>query len=113
MNLTRGQFEEIKSLPLFKGKVITDSMVPVIQVGEDIIVDVGEKSLKRFDIVVIYADGKLICHYLWNINSIISPFVIQTRNMKGGYDFPVKEEDYLGKVVSHRIPFWRKVKITF
>lgn len=111
MNVTREQFEKFKELPLFKGKIISDSMVPVIGINEDVVIDVGQKKLKRFDIIVIWVDGKLVCHYLWRINKIVKPLLLQTRNMRGEMDYPVKEEDYLGKVVSHKISFWQKLKI--
>lgn len=86
-------------------------MEPVIHVNEDIVVNVGEMNLKRFDIIVVWLDGKLVCHYLWQMNRFVKPLLLQTRNMKGQLDFPVKEEDYLGKVVSHRISFWRQLRI--
>jgi hypothetical protein len=36
---------------------------------------------------------------------------MQTRNIHGGKDYPIKEEDYIGKVVSHKLSFFRKLKI--
>lgn len=113
MKVTLDQFEKIKALPLFKGKVVSDSMSPLIKVGEDIVVDVGATELKRFDIVVIFIDGKLVCHYLWRINRVIKPVLLQTRNMSGKLDYPVPEEAYLGRVISHRLSFWWKIKILF
>ncbi len=104
---------DILSRPFFKGRVITGSMVPVIKIGEDIVVDVKARELKRFDIIVFIQDKKLICHYLWNINQVVEPRLMQTRNMSGGLDFPIPEKDYIGKVVSHRMPLWRILKITF
>jgi hypothetical protein len=111
--VNRDEFNEIKTHPFFKGKVITDSMVPVIKVGEAIVIAVGDMDIKRFDIVVIYHDEKLICHYLWRKNKIITPVLLQTRNMAGGYDYPVGLENYLGKVLSHKLSFWQKLKILF
>lgn len=86
-------------------------MEPLIKIGEEVIVDVGASDLKRFDIVVIFLDGKLVCHFIWNINRIVKPILLQTRNMHGQLDFPVAEEDYLGKVLSHKIGFWRRLRI--
>ena len=110
MIISREQFEKLKELPIFKGKIISASMEPVIMTGEDVVIDVGAKDLKRFDIIVIFVDGKLVCHYLWQMNQIIKPVLLQTRNMSGRKDFPVYEEDYLGKVISHKISFWRRLK---
>ena len=110
---TREQFEVLKTLSLFKSKVVSDSMLPVIQVGEEVIIDIGNLEIKRFDIIVVYFDGKLVCHYLWHLNRFLKPILLQTRNMSGKMDFPVKIEDYLGKVISHRLSLWQKIKITF
>ncbi len=111
--ITREQFEDLKKLSLFKSKVVSDSMVPVIRVGEQVVIDVGNTDIKRFDIIVIYLDGKLVCHYLWQLNKFVKPILLQTRNMSGKMDFPVKIDDYLGKAMSHRLTFWQKVRIIF
>ena len=58
-------------------------------------------------------DDVLVCHYLWNINRFIEPLLLQTRNISGGRDYPIKEEDYIGKVLSHRMGFLRKLRIIF
>ena len=113
LNLTREQFNEIKKLPLFKGRIASDSMVPVIQVGEEIVIDVGVEDIKRFDIVVIFLDGKLICHYLWRKNKLVKPILLQTRNMSGNLDYPVELKDYLGKVINYKLSLWQKLKIIF
>jgi hypothetical protein len=105
--------EEIISRPFFRGKIITGSMIPVINIGEEITVEVKAKNLKRFDIIVFMQDDILICHYLWNINRFIEPLLLQTRNISGGRDYPIKEEDYIGKVLSHRMSFIRKLRIIF
>ncbi len=86
-------------------------MIPVINIGEEITVEVKAKNLKRFDIIVFMQDDILICHYLWNINRFIEPLLLQTRNISGGRDYPIKEEDYVGKVLSHRMSFLRKLRI--
>lgn len=111
--ISREQFEGLKELSLFKSKVVSDSMVPVIKVSDEVIIDIGNMDIKRFDIIVIYMDGRLVCHYLWQLNRFLKPILLQTRNMSGKMDFPVKIEDYLGKVMSHRLSFWQKFKIYF
>jgi signal peptidase I len=105
--------DEIISRPFFRGKIITGSMIPVINIGEEITVEVKAKNLKRFDIIVFMQDDVLVCHYLWNINRFIQPLLLQTRNISGGRDYPIKEEDYIGKVLSHRMSFLRKLRIIF
>lgn len=113
MNTSREHFEELKKLSLFKSKVISDSMEPIIKIGEEVVIDVGNMDIKRFDIIVIYNDGKLVCHYLWKMNRYLKPILLQTRNMAGKLDYPVYTEDYLGKVLSHRLSLWQKLRIIF
>lgn len=113
MTISREQFESLKTLSLYKSKVVSGSMLPIIQIGEEVIIDIGNMEIKRFDIIVFYLDGKLVCHYLWHLNRFLKPILLQTRNMSGRMDFPVKIEDYLGKVMSHRLSFWQKLKIIF
>lgn len=104
---------KILSQPFFKGKIVSGSMIPVIQIGEEIVVDIKAKELKRFDIIVFVQDEKLICHYLWTMNKIVTPLLLQTRSMGGAKDYPIREEDYIGRVVSHRLSFFQKLKIIF
>lgn len=105
--------QKILSQPFFKGQIVSGSMIPVINIGEEILIEVKAKNLKRFDIIVFLRDEKLICHYLWNMNRFIHPLLLQTRNIRGGKDYPIKEEDYIGKVLSHKLSFFRKLKIIF
>jgi signal peptidase I len=111
VNLTREQFEELKKIPMFKSKVVSDSMVPLINIGDEVIIDVGHQDLKRFDIIVFYHDGKLISHYLWRINRIVKPILLQTRNMSGKLDYPIEQKDYFGKVMNFKLSFWQKLRI--
>lgn len=111
--MTPEEFQKLKKLMIFKSKVVTGSMVPVINIGEEVVVEVGQENIKRFDIIVIYLNEKLICHFLWSKNKIVHPILLQTRNMQKKYDFPVTEDHYLGKVISHKISFWRKLRLLF
>jgi signal peptidase I len=113
MEITAAQFKELKTRPFFKGTLVSSSMEPVIKVGDNIVVEVNAQNLKRFDIIVIYQDGKLIAHFIWSINKVVKPILYQTRNLLGHYDFPITEEDYLGRVVSHRITWFRKIRLLF
>lgn len=113
MKVSRELFRELKTRPVFKGRIISDSMEPVIMTGEEITVQVGEKNLSRFDIIVIWQNESLVCHYLWQKNKIVTPILLQTRNMRKEQDYPVSEEDYLGKVTSHKLSFWQKLKLFF
>ena len=75
---TRDEFEKLKEFPVFKGVVVTDSMEPLIRVGDKIIVTVGDKDLKRFDIIVFWKNDRLTCHYVWAMNRVVEPILVQT-----------------------------------
>lgn len=105
--------KKILAQPFFKGKIVSGSMIPVIAIGEEITVEIKARELKRFDIIVFVQNQKLICHYLWTMNKIVEPRLMQTRSMGGGKDFPISEDEYIGKVISHRLSWWNKLKIIF
>jgi hypothetical protein len=111
---TREEFERIRKLPIFKGVIVSDSMAPVIKIGDKLVVEVDNRDLQRFDIITFWQNEKLVCHYVWSMNRVVTPFLLQTRNLKyGSKDTPINWDDYLGKVINHRLSFWDKVKIYF
>ncbi len=112
MKFTLEQFEQLKASPIFKGTIMSGSMEPLIKIGDEIIISVGDTNLKRYDIIVFYQDGLLICHFLWNINKIVEPKLLQTRNLaKFGIDYPITMNAYLGKVVNYKLRFRDKLRL--
>ena len=107
--VSKSEFEKLKTLPIFRAKVASDSMSPILKVGDQITIDVGQMDIKRYDIVVVYLNDILVCHYLWRFNKVIKPVYLQTRNMLGSLDTPIPLENYLGKVISHDLSFLRKM----
>ena len=101
----------ILSQKTFRGRIVSDSMSPFIKTGDEVLIEVKASNLSRFDIIVFEMDGKLICHYIWSLNQIITPKLIQTRALTGARDVPISEESYIGKVISHRLGFWQRLKI--
>lgn len=90
--------------------VVTDSMAPIITVGEIIVVKPLPQRLKPFDIIVFYQFEKLICHFVWHQNEKIGKTVI-TRNLnEGKFDLPVSEEEILGIVSNKNFTLWQKWK---
>jgi len=102
---------KILSQKIFRGKILSESMEPVVKKDEEIVVEVKAANLQRFDIIVFEDGNKFICHYVWSVNKMIEPKLIQTRSMSGIKDFPFKEEHYIGKVISHKLSFWQRIKI--
>jgi signal peptidase I len=98
-------------------RVITDSMIPIINVGDVIkVVPVENRAtLRRFDIVVYWDGEKLISHYIWHQNRILKhqEEIYTTRSLKeySVNDVPIKISDILGFVENFQIPFWTKTKI--
>lgn len=110
--LSKEKFEKLKAGPIFRGIIVSDSMEPALMTGERIIVDVGELNLKRFDIIVFFQGGKLIAHYMWDMNKLVQPILLRTRSLKyGQLDLPIGMDQYLGKVISHRLSNWHKFRI--
>ena len=109
--MTREEFDLLKKEKFIMTSVVSDSMVPVIMPQDKITIEVNFKELKRFDLVVIYLNQKLVCHYLWRMNKFVTPILLQTRSMAGHSDIPVPASDCLGKVVSHRLNFWTKLRL--
>ena len=110
--ITKAKFEALKSLPIFKGTIVSGSMEPLMPIGSKIVVSVNDLNLKRYDIIVFLSDGKLICHFLWNINKIVEPKLLQTRNLaKFGVDYPITMDEYLGKVLNYKLRLQDKLRL--
>ena len=109
--MTAEEFLKLKQAPFYKGNIVSDSMEPFLKIGSGIVVEVGIENLKRFDLVVFYQNEKLICHYIWKLNKIVKPRMIQTRNLKGDFDLPIRDDLCLGKVVSHKLGFAQRLKL--
>ena len=117
-SMTRPEFDKLKQdnpgyLPFV---VVTGSMVPLIEVGEKIVVDTTvEPAL--MDIVVFWQNEKLVCHILWHKNKILSASndeIWVTRSLKGLHsDLAITKSDVLGKVVSHKLSLYWKVRVAW
>jgi len=97
--------------------VVTGSMEPIIKIGDRIIVDLKNKKFKVHDIIVFWMNGILICHTLIHINQIISDqqqiVYLTAPYYKKGVDLPIKEAQILGIVISHRLSWWSKLKLSW
>lgn len=95
--------------------VISDSMEPVLRVGERIQIEpIGDLSMmKRFDIIVVHIEDRLLCHFVWHINRVGLKATASTRSLKDFLhnDIPTELENILGKVTGKRIPIYTRVKI--
>lgn len=111
-----------KQLDIYEGvklRVVTGSMAPVINPNDEIVVSSINKmkrSLSRFDIVLFLWRDILVCHYVSHINQMKSPdgnsFIITRGLNSPSEDLPVYKQNQIGIVVSHKIPWWLRLKLT-
>jgi hypothetical protein len=115
-NLT---FEELKAKlqqeKQLAVRVVTGSMEPVIEVGDELLVEDIQEPLKLFDIIVYWNGSVYICHFVWSLNRHVrdqgARWVVTRSLASAREDFPVLESDILGRVVDREIPFSRKLWI--
>jgi hypothetical protein len=117
MEIDAIEFEKLKSLLALKGelklRVASDSMHPVLRISQIITVrPCHSDSLKRFDIIVFWEQGKMICHFLWakQHNKMNKESLYITKSLKSplDHDIPIIDKMILGKVAIE-LPFLRKI----
>jgi signal peptidase I len=99
---------------MIKYKIVSDSMTPLISIGDEIIIKKLEPGLKlkKFDIILYQNGEKLMCHYFWHQNKLFDQGFIITRNLKSGnFDYPFELNNVLGVVINFKINFLLKFKI--
>jgi signal peptidase I len=100
-------------------RVVTGSMEPVIQVGDELVIEEIHEPLELFDIIVYWNGSVYLCHFVWSLNRHTNSHTnskgehwVVTRSLASSReDFPVLESDILGRVVDREIPFLRKLWI--
>jgi signal peptidase I len=96
-------------------KIVSDSMNPIIKVGE--ILKVAplrtEGEIKRFDIIVFFDGNTLKCHFVWLGMQNKFSSQITTRSLGDLYhdEVPLSRELILGWIIDRKIPLWWKLKI--
>ncbi|MGZ3691275.1 MAG: hypothetical protein ACXVAX_07215 [Pseudobdellovibrio sp.] len=96
-----------------KFKVVSDSMFPVIKIGDEL--SFNKKEVYNiFDIILFKRHGDLIVHFVWRDQMNFNNTLI-TRSLKNFNqdEEPVKIEEVLGTVDNFKIPFLTKIKIYF
>jgi hypothetical protein len=98
-----------------KLNVASDSMHPVLKIGQKITVKPSNGvPLRKFDIIVFWGQGKLISHFLWakQMNEANSEFVIITKSLKepSSHDIPIKENLILG-IVDCKLSLLSKISV--
>lgn len=90
-------------------RVASDSMVPLLKVGELIKVKKADiDSLQKFDVIVFFQDDKLMCHFLWSIQG--DHLITKSLKDPTRTDWPIKETLLLGKT-DVKVPLLSKIKV--
>jgi len=93
-------------------KVVSDSMSPIIKVGDELSVLPLNNNIKRFDILLFKRNSTLVVHYVWK-NQITFNKSFITRSLKNIYldEEPVELEQIIGSVQNFKINSWLKFKV--
>lgn len=93
-------------------RIVSDSMLPCLRVGEIIQVVPLKKEFKTFDLVVFFYQKKFICHYVWR-NQISFNGTIVTRSLKESRldEAPHPISNLLGSVQGKSIPVLTRFRI--
>jgi signal peptidase I len=97
-----------------KFKIVSDSMAPLIVIGDEIIIKKIDSNykFKKFDIILYKQGEKLFCHYFWHQNKNFDQGFVITRSLKNGFkDYPFSHSNIIGLVQNFKIGLILKIKI--
>lgn len=97
---------------MIKLKVVSDSMHPIIRIGDELSTENITADLNTFDIILFKRHDKLVVHYVWRNQKDFNNTVI-TRSLQNIYhdEEPVSYEDLLGKISNYKLSSYIKIKI--
>lgn len=115
------QFDSAKKALRKQGRlglrIHTPSMEPLIPAQDLVEVTPLKSAPSVWDIIVFWQGDRWLCHWVFHINALPSAegkSIFLTRPLnQHGEDLPVEEDQILGKVVSHSIPFMTRLKLIF
>lgn len=115
-NQSQFDFKALKKLIERNGQhkltVITDSMEPLIKVGEEIILTkIDKNQLNIFDILVFEQAGRLNSHFLTQIDHKKNCYVTRSLKNPDTNDYPIQWEQILGRVSTKNLNWIQKLKI--
>lgn len=93
--------------------VVSDSMSPLIAIGEDIVVHPrpAKEDLKIFDIILFYQGGRLNAHFLTKIDWQGDTFITRPLKDPRHQDYPLQYQDILGIIKNKKLNWWHKLKV--
>jgi signal peptidase I len=108
----KNQFEQLKLRMAARGSIeivlVSGSMAPLIKTGDRAVIAPAKlDELVERDMIVFAAKDILICHCVWGHSvfpSADGERMVITRGLAGQtFDYPVRESEILGKVISHTL----------
>jgi hypothetical protein len=98
-----------------KIKIASDSMWPLIRIGEQLTVHSINRPLQRFDIIVFNYNGSPFCHFFWGklLSKKSNEDQFFTRSLKSPAqtDLPIFSKDILGIITSKKIGFFLRFRV--
>ncbi len=124
MQINKNEFEILKKslreLNSIEFVIDGNSMEPLIKNRTKILISRVDdlKSLRRFDIIVVCLNDRLICHYFWKMNQVylhpeMNTIVTRPLNPITGYDAPVSINNILGRSDVFSLTLLMKLKIAW
>lgn len=97
-----------------KFKVVSDSMHPLIKIGQLLTLAPRKPAYKTFDMIVFRRGSNLVVHYVWRDQSARNNTVV-TRSLKNIYsdEEPVGLDEIVGEVCDVRCGTFLRLKIVF
>lgn len=97
---------------MIKFIVVSDSMHPIIRVGDQLSIEGSPENFNMFDIVLFKRHNKLVVHYVWRDQKDFNN-TVATRSIKNIFldEEPVKYSDIVGKVSNYKLSLGKKIKI--
>lgn len=90
-------------------KVVSDSMEPLIKVGESIVLEKSQlNQLKIFDIIVFNQGARLNCHYLTKTDHKRDQFITRSLKNPTSQDYPIQSKDIIARVKNKKLSWWHK-----
>ncbi len=93
--------------------VVSDSMTPLIKVGEEITIKAkpAPENLQIFDIVLFYQGGRLNAHILTKIDKNKDQLITRPLKDPRHQDYPLNYDDLLGVISNKQLSWWHKFKV--
>lgn len=85
-------------------------MEPVVKTGESVTVEPITSELKIFDLIVFFQNGLLVSHMYIKKSRLDDKMITASYKYKS-YDFPVGPAELLGKITSHKLSCFQKLKL--